>query len=118
MRYFVVTLLALLCWFLAADFDLGLTGIPNPDAARFSFYTFIFLGIIQVIGRAVIASREVPMRICGMRKAELPELVLTDRLFVEAVMGTSALPPVPEDQGETAKSTEVDAKRLSDILND
>lgn len=118
MAYFVVTILALLCWLLAADSDLGLTGIPNPDAARFSIYAFIILGIIQMIGRAVIASREVPMRICGMRKPEPPELVLTDRLFVEEVMGTSSILPVPEDQGEAAKSTEVDAKRLSDILND
>jgi hypothetical protein len=118
MRYFIATLLAFLCWFLAANSDLNLTGIPNPEAARFSIYGFIVLGIIQMVGRAVVASREVPTRICGMRKPELPELVLSESLLVAEVVGLSSTPPRAEDNGKVAEPAELDAKRLSDILND
>ena len=118
MAYVVLTLVAVLCWVLAANSNLGLAGSSNPNAARFSIYTFIILGLIQMIGRAVIASREVPMRISGMRKAEPPELVLTGRLFIEDMISASQISPIPEDHDTATKSTDLDAKRLSDILND
>lgn len=114
MGYFVAALLAFLCWVIAAQS----TEPYDADASRFSIYAFIVLGAVQGIGRRVIASREVPTRISGMRKPELPELVLTDRLFVSDVMGTSSAPLPREPESEAVKSTEANAKRLSDILND
>jgi hypothetical protein len=114
MGYFVATLLAFFCWVIAAQS----TGTYDPEVARFSIYAFLVLGAIQVIGRRVIASREVPTRISGMRKPELPELVLTDGLFVSEVMGTSSTPLPSEPESEAGKATEAHAKRLSDILND